>query len=464
MDKTQELLEKVLTSGLGQQKKAVDGFNVRLLNVLVISMLGTCAAGHFVYVAAGSVPSVVMNLTCAGVLVLIFWINRLGYNEPAWHIGLSSPAALFSVYTLWGHAVQTSAFIVLSFFIISLYIFKGRKVVWYYSGLFMISALIILLSPYFNPAPIPHAVFLYFYKGFLGMGLFLGFMLVYDRELRSSNSTITTLIRDLRRQKESLEKRMKEKTLLLEKSVETLRRSNRDLEQFAYLASHDLQEPLRMIGNYVRLIDRRYNRVLDNEGKEYIRFAMEGTYRMSNLIQKLLEFAKLDQDGTKTGNALPELVIREKLKDIQTLIREKNADITLETMPDVVDCDPDHLGIIFQNLISNGIKYNVNDRPSITISGRDCKKYWLFRVSDNGIGIRKEDQQSIFDLFKRLHNRIEYEGLGIGLAACKKIVSQYEGEIWIDSDLKKGSTFYFTINKKAQSKALSYRSPNLYAP
>jgi signal transduction histidine kinase len=225
-----------------------------------------------------------------------------------------------------------------------------------------------------------------------------------------------------------------------------LQRSNRDLEQFAYISSHDLQEPLRMVSNYVQLIERRYKDRLDQDANDFIAFAVDGVRRMSELIEGLLQFSRVQTQGhpleTVDCNRLLDTVFR----DISVRIHECNAEITVDTLP-TVRADRVQLSRIFQNLISNAMKFCDHPPPKIRVSGKELEDHWEFAVADNGIGIDPEYAHKIFGLFKRLHGREKYSGTGIGLAVCKRIIERHGGEIWVESREGGGSVFRFTIHK-----------------
>ncbi len=247
-----------------------------------------------------------------------------------------------------------------------------------------------------------------------------------------------------------LEQTIDERTKKLIKTNEELMRSNEDLEQFAYAASHDLQEPLRMVGNFVQLLDRKYGDKLDENGKTYINFAVEGVTRMSQLIKSLLQYSRAGRKEAAVRIVDVRKVIEHKLLDLEQLIKDKNAVITIEQMPKKITCEPVQVGLIFYNLIVNGLKFNKKEQPLITIGCNELEGHWCFEVTDNGIGIEDTYKDKIFEIFKRLNRRDEYDGTGtgIGLALCKKIAYRHKGEVWFDSSLGSGTTFYFTIAKE----------------
>jgi PAS domain S-box-containing protein len=231
---------------------------------------------------------------------------------------------------------------------------------------------------------------------------------------------------------------------LVEKRTNELNRSNIDLQQFAYAASHDLQEPLRVIGGFVRLFAKRYKGKLDSQADEFIWHTVEGVKRMENLIKDLLAYSQIGTKGQDFKPSDCSLVIKEALANLQTAIGESNAKITCGVLP-IVMADTSQLSRLFQNVIGNAIKFHGKKMPKIHVSAERKANEWVFSVKDNGIGIDPKDAGRIFIIFQRLHSREEYPGTGIGLAICKRIVERHSGRIWVKSEPGKGSTFYFTI-------------------
>lgn len=223
-----------------------------------------------------------------------------------------------------------------------------------------------------------------------------------------------------------------------------LQRSNAELEQFAYVASHDLQEPLRAVAGMVQLLQQRYQSKLDERADEYIGHAVEAATRMQSLINDLLEYSRVNRLGKSFENTATEKSLHNALANLQTAIRESNAEITHDPLPSLM-VDPAQLTQLLQNLIGNGIKFR-GERPlHIHIGAKKIEQAWQFSVSDNGIGIDPKYYERIFLVFQRLHTRREYPGTGIGLALCKKIIERHNGQIWVESQPGLGSTFYFTI-------------------
>ena len=246
----------------------------------------------------------------------------------------------------------------------------------------------------------------------------------------------TSIIRDITERKQAQD--------ALAAKVAELALSNKELEQFAYVASHDLQEPLRMITSYTSLLSKRYAGKLDQDADEFIGFAVDGAKRMQSLINDLLAYSRV---GTKKKELAPtncEAVLTAILKALDMAVQDAAATITHDKLPTVM-ADATQLGQLFQNLIGNALKYRNSKPPVIHIGCRRDGDHWLFSVQDNGIGIDSKFAEKIFIIFQRLHTREEYAGTGIGLAVCKKIVERHGGKIWVESELGHGSMFCFTL-------------------
>jgi len=233
--------------------------------------------------------------------------------------------------------------------------------------------------------------------------------------------------------------------------TEELKRSNADLEQFAYSASHDLQAPLRGIEGFIKLLSKRYKGKLDAKADEFIEFTIEGVQRMKMLIKDLLEYSQIGTKNKNFSSVDSSIPLALALANLQRSIEENKAAVTYDALPNVL-ADSSQLSRLFQNLIGNAIKFHGNELPKIHISAELKGEEWIFAVSDNGIGIDPKNFDRIFSVFQRLHTMEEYEGTGIGLASCKKIVERHGGRIWVVSEIGKGTTFYFTLPYKGDIK------------
>ena len=233
----------------------------------------------------------------------------------------------------------------------------------------------------------------------------------------------------------------------LEYMMADIQRSNKELEQFAYVASHDLQEPLRMVASYMQLLQRRYKDKFDNDANDFINYAVDGSKRMQELIHDLLAYSRVGLPGREFEQIDIETVLDHAIRNLGMSIKDSGAVVTHDSMPTMF-ADGVQITQIFQNLISNSIKYYNEAPPRIHISAKQNKKAVIFSVSDNGIGIDPQYYERIFTIFQRLHSKEKYSGTGIGLAICKKIVERHHGKIWVESLPGEGSTFYFTIPEK----------------
>jgi PAS domain S-box-containing protein len=229
-----------------------------------------------------------------------------------------------------------------------------------------------------------------------------------------------------------------------------LKRSNQELEQFAYVASHDLQEPLRMVSSYVQLLARRYKGKLDSDADEFINYAVDGVNRMKVLINDLLTFSRVGTRGKELSLVELKDIIDVVLSNLQLAIEENEAIITYDELPQVL-ADEGQMIQLFQNLIGNAIKFRSEEPPRIHIGVKQEKEQWQFSVHDNGIGIDPQFGERIFIIFQRLHTREEYPGTGIGLSICRKIVERHGGRIWVESQPGQGATFHFTLPAMEQN-------------
>jgi light-regulated signal transduction histidine kinase (bacteriophytochrome) len=250
----------------------------------------------------------------------------------------------------------------------------------------------------------------------------------------------------LARLPESVRRALREKRLREEhqQAQEALARSNQDLEQFAYVASHDLQEPLRMVATYTQLLAERYRGKLDENADKYIHYAVEGALRMQALVQDLLTFSRIGRQGTDLQSTDCDGVLETVMKNLRAAIDESKARVTHDSLPTVI-ADGSQLQQVFQNLIGNALKFRGSEPPVIHVSASKMGREWVFAIADNGIGIAPEHAEIVFVIFKRLHTRAEYPGSGIGLAICKKIIEGQGGRIWVESQVGHGATFKFTL-------------------
>ena len=283
-------------------------------------------------------------------------------------------------------------------------------------------------------------------------------------EIGLLTTTFHSMAENVREFNQSLEIMVEQRTTQLEQQVEQrkateselrhymveLERSNRDLTQFAYVASHDLQEPLRMVASYTQLLSRRYADKLDQDAHDFIGFAVEGATRMQKLIRDLLQFSKVNSKDLKLVPLSFLDIITRVESNLTFLLNESAGEVqySKDALDFVLLSDETLITMLMQNLISNGLKFRSECPPKIIVNVQSADSHWHFSVTDNGIGIKAQYQNRIFKVFQRLHNRNEFEGNGIGLSICKNIVEKLGGEIWIESALGEGSVFHFTLAKQ----------------
>lgn len=233
-----------------------------------------------------------------------------------------------------------------------------------------------------------------------------------------------------------------------EKELAKLASSNRQLESFAYVTSHDLKEPLRSIGNFTQLLGKRLENKLDDTDREFFGFVTSGVKNMNSLIEDLLTYSRVNSGKHEVVTLNPKDSIAVVINSLHQRIVETNATIEIKEIPEAILGNPTKIKQLFQNLIANAIKFqNPEKSPMITIHGREEADCWTFTISDNGIGIKEEYYKKVFGIFTKLHHKSVYPGSGIGLSVCQRIVEQHDGEIWVDSVFEEGTNFHFSIGK-----------------
>ena len=271
---------------------------------------------------------------------------------------------------------------------------------------------------------------------------------IHARDLALESVRAELERRNVRLEQEIIERRSAEQQLELR--AHELARSNADLEQFAYVASHDLREPLRMVSGYVQLIAEEVGDKLGPDAHDYVGFALDGTQRMDALIQALLSYSRVGSRGMRLERVSPETVLKDVLGDLRKAQEESGAVVTHGPLP-TITADVTQIRQLFQNLLANAMKFRGEAPLEIHVSAQESAAEWQFAVRDNGIGIDPRHAEKIFVLFQRLHTREAYPGTGIGLAVCKRIVERHRGRIWVESEPGKGSTFRFTLAKDPQA-------------
>jgi light-regulated signal transduction histidine kinase (bacteriophytochrome) len=270
-----------------------------------------------------------------------------------------------------------------------------------------------------------------------------GTLMISSAPIRNDAGEITGSVMvamDITPQKE-IEKQLAEK-------AEGLARSNKELQQFAYVASHDLKEPLRMVTTYVQLLDHRYGVELDEEAREYIGFAVEGSRRMYALVEDLLTYSRVEKSVLPFTAVDMEQVMVTTLKDLREAVETSGATITMDHLPQI-QADLQQMVQLMENLVGNAVKFHGSEPPVVHVSASMNGKEWVFSVKDNGIGIGMQYSDKVFHMFQRLHPREMFPGTGIGLAICKKVVERHGGRIWFESMPGEGTTFFFTLSTKA---------------
>jgi light-regulated signal transduction histidine kinase (bacteriophytochrome) len=278
-----------------------------------------------------------------------------------------------------------------------------------------------------------------YWNAFVRFGFYLIIVITMSR-LKISYEERLKLIQKLEDTIKSLNQYQEE----LEDKARELTRSNEDLEHFASAAAHDLREPLIVIGGYIRLLHKKYKDVFDSDAEELVTTITDGISRMEQMINGLLSYARIETKGKELKWSNGEKVLNSAISSIRNSIEESGAVVTHDAIPDFM-ADEVQLSQVFQNLISNAIKFRGKGTPRIHVSVELKNNEWVFAVRDNSIGIAQENFETIFCIFKRVHSKTDYPGCGIGLALCKKIVERHGGRIWVESVPEKGSVFYFTI-------------------
>lgn len=272
--------------------------------------------------------------------------------------------------------------------------------------------------------------------------------IVEFQELSQTFNEMARRRKEYESQREENLRHLQETHAELERITDELRASNKDLEQFAYVASHDLQEPLRMVAGYIQLLSRRYRGKIDKDADEFIAFAVDGVDRMQRLIQDLLAYSRVGTRGKPMAPVQMEKVFQQATRNLEHAIQESGAVVTHDALPTVTG-DEVQLVQLIQNLVSNALKFRSDQPPRIHVWAEPIDGRLTFNVRDNGIGLDTQYGDRIFVIFQRLHTRDKYEGTGIGLAICKKVVERHGGRIWVDSVPGAGSTFHFTLGEQS---------------
>jgi len=270
-----------------------------------------------------------------------------------------------------------------------------------------------------------------------------------DYVLKDSLAKLPHAIRRALHEQQLRQQRREAEETLAQK-VKELARSNQDLEQFAYVASHDLQEPLRMVAAYTQLLAEKYKGKLDEQADKYIHYAVDGATRMQTLVQDLLAFSRAGREGTEMSTTDCNIVVQQALLNLEAAVRDSGTQVKCMTLP-TIHASGAQLRQVFQNLIGNAIKFRKPEPPVVQITAQKEGNEWLISIADNGIGISSDYLNDIFVIFHRLHTRDEYPGNGIGLAICKRIIERHGGRIWVESEKGNGTTFKFSLPAEKQT-------------
>ena len=284
------------------------------------------------------------------------------------------------------------------------------------------------------------------FAGMLVTGM-LGLMLLV---MTARASRIRNLIRERTEALDRSNRALKSAKSSLEETIEALELSNADLKQFAYVASHDLQEPLRVVASFTQILERKYGDQLDDTARSYMGYAVDGAKRMSALVHALLEFSRVGSGQAEQVEVDIRDLVQAVRRDLAMALSESGATVEVGDLPTVWG-DPAHLRIVMQNLRSNAVKFGDPEDPRVEVSCIEQEAYWRFEVSDNGIGIEADQHDRVFEIFQRLHPQDEYPGTGIGLALCKRIVLQHGGTIGVVSELGQGARFWFTLPRREET-------------
>lgn len=377
------------------------------------------------------------SLTAMAIFLTTYWLNKNRYYAIARVFFIFSLVLYLTVSSIAVGKTYEFDYTILAIIGLPIFLFDDRK----YHFLFALAALLSLgvceigyewIEPVEVTMDIPHISF--FTKMFILIGVFF------------SMSDVKTNILFYQKKSDLLIATIQEKNEELEKTYQQISQQNQELRQFAYVVAHDLKEPLRMISSYTQLLQRRLKHQLNENTTDLMAYVIKGVHRMRQLLTDLLAYATLDREEQRQEKVDLNKIIQDILQNLKVAISESHAVITHPKLP-TITANPTQMIQLFQNLLSNSIKFRGTKEPKITISVEEKPQYFLFAIKDNGIGIAPEYQEKIFGVFQRLHTRTQYEGTGIGLAICQKIVHNQGGKIWLESKEGEGTTFFITFPK-----------------
>lgn len=452
--KLDRIWEVITNWGIANQPNPNDLIRFRILNQVGVVSMFICALTIPFYLYENCIELLILDFGCIAIGILALGLNYFGHNNWAWHSGLVGIPFSLAVVSFFVQPVSGLALIALSFIIIIRYLYKGQKIIKFYYGFYGVISIIIVLSPAYGGEPLQNSLIHNFVQSIIGITLQIIFSDLLSKELskseaqlRANEYRIKNLLKELEVRNSDLEQKVQHRTSSLLKANADLQKTNQELKRFAYASSHDLQEPLRMIGSFVQLLDRRYGDKVGTEGKEYINFALEGSRRMSALIRSILRYETLNTEQLRLESVSLRQVIEDGIQQLHPIIKEKNAKILIDKIPAKILCEPSEIGLVFYNLVHNSLIFNKSKYPKIRINAEEQQDEWMISVKDNGIGIEAEYKEEVFRAFQRLNNRAEYSGAGMGLPMCQRIVERHQGRIWLNSELGSGTTVFLTINK-----------------
>jgi signal transduction histidine kinase len=441
-----KLYERLSMSGIDENTPEQVRKHVILTNNINLTVLTLIIPYGILFSALGLAQMGILLCSFFFLFAFFHYLNSEGYFLLARTLILISLNVILCSYAVALGRQAGLHFLYVVFFTLPVLLFEPKNYIHMVLGsIASVVGFLIVRLDVFPPVLTPSAQVLQIISLSI-IGLTFVWLFLNKYYLMRANHIIEESLRakNLELKEEILRRQKAEETL--KQSYQLLKQKNKELEELTYVTSHDLQEPLRTIASYVDLLATDYEHKVDDKGKLYMRFIVQSTGRLKKLIKDLLEYTLLGRHSAFTTINTNE-IIKELQEDLSLFIKENNTALIIQPLP-VIKANANDIKLLFLNLIVNGIKFKHPNRPPvIKISGQEKEAAWLFSISDNGIGIEKKFLQKIFVIFQRLHSKDAYEGNGIGLAHCKKIVEMHGGNIWVESEEGKGSTFYFTLNK-----------------
>lgn len=426
-----QFLTKIRNKGINESTKRVEAKRIRLLNDIMLVFLSFQIVSYVDFIARGSWLQVIFVFFSQILVATPIILNSYQkYNSARWFFIFTMILQTFLIKISHGPEVR----------ILPFYFLVGITATFFFDAKWRrILVGIIILTSYVGseyyvlhyPAPLADVVTpVYNFLVFTGVMLICLIIVAYFVDDNNIFEEKTNLLLH----------ELQAKNTNLEINQTKIEQQNKELERFAYIASHDLKTPLRSITSFLGLLNRKLKHHQDNDVHEYLNYAKNSSQQMHILVEDILEFSRLGQEKASLTKVDLDEVLQTAIKNLKSVISEKNVILDIQDLPTVLGNAP-RLGMVFQNIIENGIKYNQNQAPEIKISYSLVNYHHQIAIQDNGIGIAKEHFNRIFEMFKRLHTQVEYRGSGIGLAICKKIVEQHGGAIKVESEVGVGTSF-----------------------